>query len=358
MREKNIDDYRREFYQVYHKEILPTLIEFEEKRKDSFSFCFFIEVIVIAAFALVSYYSLKDATDIVCQILSLILGLAAIAIPHYMNKNFIKMLKKECMHSLTKVFGDVEWGNGLFFITDEELGKSELFAGYNRRSNDDSFKGKYNGVNFVISETKLVNQTGSGKNRRRRTIFKGIIINFESNKTIRNKTIITTKWDMHTARMGKWMFFSSILPLFAYIYLFPELKILLIAAVALAIIAIFTFFSKGNGEVMDEVNLEDPVFEKKFNVYSSDQVEARYLITTAFMERFNNLNTAFGAKKAKCSFFDNTIMFAISTHKNLFEIGNLFMRLDDPNRITKFFNEIASILILVDYFKLDEHIKL
>ena len=109
---------------------------------------------------------------------------------------------------------------------------------------------------------------------------------------------------------------------------------------------------------MDEVNLEDPVFEKKFNVYSSDQVEARYLITTAFMERFNNLNTAFGAKKAKCSFFDNTIMFAISTHKNLFEIGNLFMRLDDPNRITKFFNEIASILILVDYFKLDEHIKL
>ena len=358
MKEKTIDDYRREFYQVYHKEILPTLIEFEEKRKGSFSFCFFIEVIVIAAFALVFYYSLKDATDIVCQILSLILGLAAIAIPHYMNKNFIKMLKKECMHSLTKVFGEVEWANDQQFITDTELVKSELFSTYNRRGSDDSFKGKYNGVNFVISETKLVNQTGSGKNRRRRTIFKGIIINFESNKTIRNKTIITTKWDMHTARMSKWMFFSSILPLFAYIYLFPELKILLIAAAALAIIAIFIFFSKGNGEALDEVNLEDPVFEKKFNVYSSDQVEARYLITTAFMERFNNLNTAFGAKKAKCSFFDNTIMFAISTHKNLFEIGNLFMRLDDPNRITKFFNEIASILILVDYFKLDEHIKL
>ena len=50
MKEKTIDDYRREFYQVYHKEILPTLIEFEEKRKGSFSFCFFIEVIVIAAF--------------------------------------------------------------------------------------------------------------------------------------------------------------------------------------------------------------------------------------------------------------------------------------------------------------------
>ena len=51
-------------------------------------------------------------------------------------------------------------------------------------------------------------------------------------------------------------------------------------------------------------------------------------------------------------------MFAISTNKNVFEIGNLFQRLDDPNRITEFFNEVASILTLVDYFKLDENIKL
>ena len=357
MREKNIDDYRREFYQVYHREILPKLEVFERTRKSKFGQLLFYEITVASVLA-VLLMSSGYIRGLYYEIACVLLVLALIIIPYFMNKNFVKMLKKECMHSLTKVFGEVEWANDQQFITDTELVKSELFSTYNRRGSDDSFKGKYNGVNFVISETKLVNQTGSGKNRRRRTIFKGIIINFESNKTIRNKTIITTKWDMHTARMSKWMFFSSILPLFAYIYLFPELKILLIAAAALAIIAIFIFFSKGNGEALDEVNLEDPVFEKKFNVYSSDQVEARYLITTAFMERFNNLNTAFGAKKAKCSFFDNTIMFAISTHKNLFEIGNLFMRLDDPNRITKFFNEIASILILVDYFKLDEHIKL
>ncbi len=357
MREKNIDDYRREFYQVYHREILPKLEVFERTRKSKFGQLLFYEITVASVLA-VLLMSSGYIRGLYYEIACVLLVLALIIIPYFMNKNFVKMLKKECMHSLTKVFGEVEWANDQQFITDTELVKSELFSTYNRRGSDDSFKGKYNGVNFVISETKLVNQTGSGKNRRRRTIFKGIIINFESNKTIRNKTIITTKWDMHTARMSKWMFFSSILPLFAYIYLFPELKILLIAVAALAIIAIFIFFSKGNGEALDEVNLEDPVFEKKFNVYSSDQVESRYLITTAFMERFNNLNTAFGAKKAKCSFFDNTIMFAISTHKNLFEIGNLFMRLDDPNRITEFFNEIASILILVDYFKLDEHIKL
>lgn len=47
-------------------------------------------------------------------------------------------------------------------------------------------------------------------------------------------------------------------------------------------------------------------------------------------------------------------MFAISTNKNLFEIGNLFKRLDDPKQMETFFNELASIMALVDLFKLDE----
>ncbi len=358
MKEKNIDNYRREFYKIYHKEILPALKDFEQERKSGFNLCVRLEVVIITVLAVVLYYLIKDSSNIICHILSIILAVAIFAIPYYMNTSFINRIKSECMHNLTKVFGKVEWANNQRFITDNELKKSELFSTYNRRLCDDEFRGEYNGVNFVISETKLVHKTGSGKNRRSSIVFKGIVINFESNKTIRNKTIITTKWDMKTGRMNKWIFFSSILPIFAYFYLFPGVKTLLTVAGALAIIAICISFSKEKGEALNEVNLEDPVFEKKFNVYSSDQVEARYLITTAFMERFNNLNTAFGAQKAKCSFFDNTIMFAISTNKNLFEIGSLFMRLDNPMRVTRFFNEIASILMLIDYFKFDKHIKL
>ena len=48
-------------------------------------------------------------------------------------------------------------------------------------------------------------------------------------------------------------------------------------------------------------------------------------------------------------------MFAISSHKNLFEFGSLFKPLDDPKNI-KFFNELFSVLDMIDYFKLDEKI--
>ena len=46
---------------------------------------------------------------------------------------------------------------------------------------------------------------------------------------------------------------------------------------------------------LPRIRLEDPRFEKRFEVYGSDQIEARALLTPAFMERFTALaeHTAF-----------------------------------------------------------------
>ena len=42
-------------------------------------------------------------------------------------------------------------------------------------------------------------------------------------------------------------------------------------------------------EKLQDVKLEDISFDKRFNVYTKDQVEARYLTTPTFMERLKNL---------------------------------------------------------------------
>ena len=64
-----------------------------------------------------------------------------------------------------------------------------------------------------------------------------------------------------------------------------------------------------------------------------------------------NFTTAFGTDKAKCSFYDDKIMIAISTKKDLFEFGNLFK----PVSKDKFYEELNSIIEMIDYFKLDTH---
>ena len=122
------------------------------------------------------------------------------------------------------------------------------------------------------------------------------------------------------------------------------------------------FMNQTNGilkrEILSEVKLEDPEFSRKYVAYSSDQVEGRYLITPAFMERFKNIQTAFGTKQVKCSFFDNSLMLAISTGKNVFELGNLYTPLNTTKHMDEFFDELLSILVLVDHFKLNESTKL
>ena len=76
------------------------------------------------------------------------------------------------------------------------------------------------------------------------------------------------------------------------------------------------------------------------------------------MDRLQNLKTAFGAKKVKCSFFGNQIMFAISTKKNLFEIANINTPLTDPRTVNELYNELSAIYKMISYFKLDRKIGL
>ena len=114
-----------------------------------------------------------------------------------------------------------------------------------------------------------------------------------------------------------------------------------------------------NEKEMSSMELEDPEFNKKYNAYSQDQIEGRYLITTSFMERFKNLHTAFGTTKAKCAFVGDKIMFALSTHKNLFELSEgIFCSLKDPKQTKVFYDEISAIYDIIDYFKLDTKIGL
>ena len=48
-------------------------------------------------------------------------------------------------------------------------------------------------------------------------------------------------------------------------------------------------------------------------------------------------------------------MIAITTKKNLFEIGNLYRNIINEKQIQKFMLEITSIIEMIEYFKLGEN---
>jgi hypothetical protein len=98
---------------------------------------------------------------------------------------------------------------------------------------------------------------------------------------------------------------------------------------------------------LKRVGLGDSTFEKAFEVYSNDQVEARYLVHPVFMERLLHLEQAFNGRRVRCGFHEGALLLAVETDDR-YEIGDMFKRLDDPARARRIVGDIAEVMKLMD----------
>jgi hypothetical protein len=109
---------------------------------------------------------------------------------------------------------------------------------------------------------------------------------------------------------------------------------------------LFNFMQRWASE-LQRVGLGDSRLEKAFEVYSSDQVEARYLIHPVFMERLLALETQFQGKRLRCAFIEGDLLIAIEGGDK-FEIGSMFSKLDDIERARTIVKDIAEIMRVID----------
>ena len=401
---------KKEFNKIYRESILPNIQDFEEIRKKVQKNCIYLQslciilslIILFCPFSLnlykstINYYyhyspynqwELGFFISIYIMILILLIGLFIGRII-IRNKSElilkISMSKKEIYDELLKPFGNIKWhkhdvtmGNTQKEkLSTEEIKYSRLFINYDTRFTDDEFTGVYKDVSFTISETKMLNMpyekyeykqyVEQGKITPDFYSFEGILVSFRLNKTARNRTIVATKKDFTAKNQA--VYSALMAPLIVLGFFRPPrhadsetLKIYgIIILIAMIIAVCYTYYKEKQKEKkeepMDMVILEDPIFGKRFKVYSSDQVEARYLVTPAFMERLYNLKTAFGSKNVKCSFYADTLMVSIATKKDLFEICSLYKPTKEV--IYDFYKELNSIYEMIDYFKLYENIYL
>jgi len=98
------------------------------------------------------------------------------------------------------------------------------------------------------------------------------------------------------------------------------------------------------------VQLENPDFEKMFAVYSTDSVEARYILSTKLVERITTLKNTF-YQDIYISFINNKMYVAIKSEDALFAPG-IFTRVDDETFLEKQFNYLQSLLTLPEQFDL------
>jgi hypothetical protein len=193
----------------------------------------------------------------------------------------------------------------------EEIGKyedSHILPKYSTAWLEDHIVGEYQEIPFELEEMYL---TGGS------TPFIGIVITIKMNKNFHGNTIVVRN-GLGLDRLSA---------------------------------------SKNQLKNMEQVHLEDPVFEKRYDVYSTDQIESRYLLTPSFMERLNNLATLMQGS-VRASFYDEKLCLMISSDENRFEPGSIFKPATFEDEIHAILAEMKEIFGIINALKLYEQTRL
>ena len=102
------------------------------------------------------------------------------------------------------------------------------------------------------------------------------------------------------------------------------------------------------------VKMEDVAFEKEFVVYGDDQIEARYILSTSLMERILAYKKK-SNRPVRLSFIGNNVHVAISYKKSLFE-PRIFRSLLNFRPIQEYFEDLSLAIDLVEDLNLNTRI--
>lgn len=104
------------------------------------------------------------------------------------------------------------------------------------------------------------------------------------------------------------------------------------------------------------VYLEDPDFEKRFCVYSTDQIEARYILSTSLMKRITDLDRSFDGQmidsRMTISFFNSVLVIAIPQVRNHFE-ASIWKSVLDRKFFEREFNTLKQLIGIIDELNLN-----
>jgi hypothetical protein len=188
-----------------------------------------------------------------------------------------------------------------YHISKSMFNASNLFTRPDRFSGEDLFSGQLDATAFSFSEIHAeekheTKDKDGNKSTYYSTIFRGLFLIADFNKEIQNETYVYSSG-------GKW----------------------------------FSRFKR--------VRLENVEFEDRFNVYSDDQIEARYILTPKMMERIVDLEDRFGAN-LYMSFRGHNMYLAISQSYNMFEAS--IREEVSFNQVERFLLEVQSILDIIN----------
>ena len=179
----------------------------------------------------------------------------------------------------------------------------KFFSRFNRETFEDEVAGVYRGTNFLLCEAHLKYKS-SGKNSSTRTVFHGQLFVIDYPKEFLGVTVVRRDAGMLN-RLGK------------------------------------------PGREFHQIGLASGEFEKAFEAWGTDQVEARELLDPIVLERFQELERLFKNSRLRAAFVEGKLIIALETGDRL-NMGSMLEPLESPDRVETILAEFDVIFDLID----------
>ena len=218
-------------------------------------------------------------------------------------------LKRKIVPLIVKFFGDFEYQEKQE-LEENKLTEAGIFQYFNKSSSEDCMSGTYRDTVFSFAEVNLINHNGN-KNHSY-CVFSGMLLSLELNNHCLGKTILKRESDKGVLN---WL--------------------------------------TGKSAGLRNYKLGNEQFEKVFEAYSSDENEARRLLTPDLMDRLLKLNDLYPNGAVRCSFQGNRLLIATS-HNGAFETGRMFENYSakklvlDIEEYHKYLAQMHEILQMID----------
>lgn len=313
---KNADyiEQKQKFDIYYNDRLLPVLRASEQERLRYLTAFGILLLLIVIFYPMILHSIWTSGFGKTDAMTGVYLGLSCLVVMAFVGPIYAykKKVKPKIMPDFAAFFGSFSYEYEKK-IEDVYLVLSDLFAEYNENIGDDYFTGSYENVKITVAEEKLrfVKNDFRG-NKINKKVFTGVCVLLEMNKSFTGRTVVLQDRGM----------------------LNPFYKV------------------KG----LQNVKLEDSLFEKYFEVYADNQIEARYLLTTGFMERIIKLRDLYEGKSIQFCFQNNTLLLAIPTKQNMFEANSFFRSNINKPKIDRVFEQFYTIFSIVKLLKLNQHI--
>ena len=315
-----------ELKSLYETQLKGRLSELESSRKRIFG-RHFLSILLIFGLAGGNYLVVTVAPHPVVMVLSIVGSVAFLIYFIYttfqQQKQYRQAFKTGVVTELVRLINP-EWQ----YLCNQCIGEdtyqhSGLFPHrYDRYEGDDFVTGRIDKTDFQFSElhTEYKQVTYGSKGQRHEqwiTIFRGLFMHADFNKNFAGITFVL-----------------------------PDTAERLFGALGQSLQRL-----SSRGEL---VKLENVEFEKLFVVYSSDQVESRYILTPAIMEAMVNLHRRFEGD-IYFSFVDSRVYFAKGFSTALFE-PNIFRSGVNFSDVKEMFDLLGMISALIQELNLNTRI--